>query len=158
MCDEFRRKQSVNPFTGRKIKIGGPTHKKLVAKCGNCKSWKSEPLVIEGEVIDFAGDEYVDMVNQCGEPAIGWFIDDCDEWDAEPDRNPQTGKIIKVDGPTYRAIEKKCKSAVVSRSDCNKWKKRPDRNPINGDYMVIGGGAYNSFGYMCGPAPPPPRY
>ena len=51
VCDDFRTDPSVNPRTGRKIKIGGPVYAKLARECGtatttnttNCDAWKTNP-------------------------------------------------------------------------------------------------------------------
>ena len=33
VCEQFLKNQTVNPETGRSIKIGGPTHKRLLKQC-----------------------------------------------------------------------------------------------------------------------------
>jgi hypothetical protein len=48
VCAQFLKNQTVNPETGRSIKIGGPTHKRLLKQCMSAstspKTAKSSPL------------------------------------------------------------------------------------------------------------------
>ena len=35
-------------------------------------------------------------------------LEDCEEWESNRNKNPITGRKIKIDGPTYKKIEKQC--------------------------------------------------
>jgi uncharacterized protein (DUF1810 family) len=44
-CSQWLSNPGVNPSTGRKIKINGPTYKKLQIECnGSCPEWLRNPL------------------------------------------------------------------------------------------------------------------
>jgi hypothetical protein len=48
VCEQFLKNQTVNPETGRAIKIGGPTHKRLMKQCAQ-GSPKAIPMGKKGE-------------------------------------------------------------------------------------------------------------
>ena len=45
ICAQFHINSSTNPYTGRAIKIGGPTYRKLVLQCGNPSDIAPTPVL-----------------------------------------------------------------------------------------------------------------
>lgn len=79
-CEAFRADQNINPQTKRRIKKGGPTHKKLIKKCAETSS--ASPLHVSNE--------------------------DCIAFRNDQSKNPLTKRRIKINGPTYRSLQLAC--------------------------------------------------
>jgi serine/threonine protein kinase len=82
-CLKWRNNPVVNPTTGKKIKIRGPTYQKLEKECG--------PAV----------------------PQPATAEPNCDEWITNPSRNPKTGRAISPRGKIYQWYQKNCGDAVT---------------------------------------------
>jgi len=89
LCKKFKENSSRNPLTNRKIKINGPTYKKLNKQCEK---------ILKGEVIEVRSSS----------------SNKCDKWKKNPGINPKTNRKIKIKGPTYKKLEKEC-GAIVSQ-------------------------------------------
>lgn len=84
-----------------------------------CNQWLAEPLINPetGLAIERDGPTFNDWKNRCiqlgikGIPkatrVMSWRK--CQEWLKNPDINPDTGREIKKDGPTWKWLEKECK-------------------------------------------------
>ena len=87
-CFKWRNNPTVNPTTDRMIKIGGPTYQKLEEECGS-------PTTSGGQVYT--------------SPAAPTLLaDECDEWKANPGKNPRTGRAISPRGKIYQWYQKNC--------------------------------------------------
>jgi hypothetical protein len=89
LCKKFKENSSRNPKTNRKIKINGPTYKKLNKQCEK---------ILKGEVVveDRRDTNYY-----------------CDKWKKNPGINPKTNRKIKIKGPTYKKLKKECDRIVI---------------------------------------------
>ena len=87
-CLKWHRNTTINPTTDRKIKIGGPNYKKLEKECGSPISGASPPTKSPA--------------------APNPLTDECDEWMANPGRNPRTGRAIIPRGKIYQWYQKNC--------------------------------------------------
>jgi hypothetical protein len=95
-CDEFLKKckkgTCKNPETGRKIKVDGPTYKKILNKCSGKKSKKSSTKKYKLD---------------CEKWKKGWISGE--------KVNPETRRKIKQDGPKYKELVKKCGDPYVKK-------------------------------------------
>jgi hypothetical protein len=98
-CMKWIMKKSINPITGRKIKIGGPTYQKIEKEC------------IKQDI------KY--NISQKKES------EKCRKWGENKSINPTTGRKIKIGGPTYKKIEKECNS-VLNKTEMVKMIKNLD--------------------------------
>lgn len=130
ICDQFRALQTVNPYTKRQIKLGGPTHRALVKECANTlrtadgSPFKAKPsLPIEVLCEKFR--------KSCvGDKAV----------------NPVTGNIIKVGGAVYKTWIKKCDD----KGDvCVQFLKDQTVNPATGRKIKIGGSVHKLLLEQC---------
>jgi serine/threonine protein kinase len=105
-CKKWKQSPDVNPTSGRKIKINGPTYKKLRAECDKISKQPQSP--------------FVTAKTQSPLPAVGAKQQtDCAKWKTFPDVNPATGRKIKINGPTYKIL----------RAECDKVKAVDARQP-----------------------------
>jgi hypothetical protein len=84
-----------------------------------CELWLTEPLINPetGHPIDRNGPKYNELKFRCKQLGlkatpvatknITWRK--CQEWRKNPDINPDTGRKISRNGPTWKWLEKKCK-------------------------------------------------
>lgn len=84
LCTEWLKDPLVNPETGRAIEKDGPKYKEFQSRC--IKQGISPKPVATG--------------------VMTWRK--CQEWRKNPGINPETGRKLALDGPTWRSIEKKC--------------------------------------------------
>jgi hypothetical protein len=81
----------------------------------------------------------------------------CRAWKTDPFKNPKTGRVIKLNGPTYKQLEKNCASPASRNSDCDKWSLDPEVNPVTNRKIKIGGPVYNALQKRCSPRRNPRR-
>ncbi len=86
LCEEWLNEPLVNPKTGHSIERNGPTFLMFKEQCTEL-GLKSVPIATK---------------------TITWRK--CQEWKRYPTINPDTGRKISKNGPTYKWIEKQCKS------------------------------------------------
>lgn len=89
-CNKLARNPGVNPITGAKIKVGGPTHKKLKALCAEMR----KATVKNGKVANKAkmGEGNV-VAAYSGNMAV--TARQCEMFRKNPKVNPLTGRAIK---------------------------------------------------------------
>jgi hypothetical protein len=85
LCEMWLHEPLVNPETGLPIERNGPTFNTWKERCRNI-GLESRPTATK---------------------KMTWRK--CQEWRRYPDINPDTGRKISTDGPTYKWIEKQCK-------------------------------------------------
>ena len=83
-CKHWKSNKNINPFTKRKIKIGGPVYKKI-------------------EKICTINDNDNDNDNE----------KKCNEWILNKNINPETKRKIKIGGPIYKFYENLCNQKKV---------------------------------------------
>lgn len=66
LCKEFARNPGVNPKSGKKIAIGGPTYKKLLKECKKCMNEDSQKNTVnlEGEYPPPDSNGFVSVVSE----------------------------------------------------------------------------------------------
>src|SRR5579864_531325 len=82
---------------------------------------------------------------------------DCESWLRNPLINPKTGRQIKLDGPTYRKIEKEClgtrsprrRPVSFSVLECDQWFKNDRVNPRTGRQIKFNGPTYLKLKSDC---------
>jgi hypothetical protein len=84
LCKKWLQNKLENPETGQIIEYNGPTFKKWKERC---KASIDNSKKIKQETITFAS---------------------CQQWKKNPLINPQTGRSIKINGPTFKEFEKTC--------------------------------------------------
>lgn len=89
-CLKWHNNPSVNPTTDRKIKIGGPTYQKLKEECGSV----AVPAAQAPPQPSPQNDKQAEA--------------NCDEWRANPSKNPKTGRAISPRGKIYQWYQKNC--------------------------------------------------
>jgi len=107
----------VNPDTGRKIKVGGPTYKKWEKKCSRSRSVSRSRSPSKSQSVSRS--RLPSRTRSSGSK--------CSKWLANRKVNPDTGRKIKVGGPTYKKWEKRCKS-VGDEVVHAKTTKKPSRS------------------------------
>ena len=137
-CIKWRDNPGVNPNTGNKIKIGGPTYKQYQEDCEGIrrlpvdgqaaaddsflgrrgraahllKDYVPPPPATSAELAALhkppLGSIYIDPRDKNPSVLKSEFVDECIEWHDDPGVNPKTGKKIKIGGPTYKKFEKDC--------------------------------------------------
>lgn len=83
----------------------------------------------------------------------------CREWLQEPLVNPETGRTIERNGPTFNNWKKRCKAVglgarptatkTMSWSKCQEWRKNPTINPDTGRKIQVGGPKYQWIEKQC---------
>lgn len=132
MCLEWHRNPDVNPITNRKIKRNGPTYQKLEKDCGSIsKSIKPKPQPQpKPQTPPLSEDE------------------ECDEWKANPNINPKTGREIYSHGKIFKKYMKNCGDVEdVKKPKSLSWfTKRLDKGiRINNSLRTISSDQWN----MC---------
>lgn len=84
LCMLWLQEPLINPETGHSIDRDGPTFEMWKERCKNI-GMKTQPTATK---------------------TMTWRK--CQEWKRYPNINPDTGKKIKKDGPTFKWIEKQC--------------------------------------------------
>lgn len=87
ICTKWKRDRSVNPRSNRRIKVDGPTYKKLQKEC------VPEELPLRQRRIKKS-------------PKVVSNV--CEKWSMNRTKNPRTGRTIKVNGPTYKKLLEEC--------------------------------------------------
>ena len=102
-CSQWLATPSVNPYTGRTIKIDGPTYKKLHVECNRSRSRSRSRSK-----------------------------NHCESWFENPLVNPATGRAIKRDGPTFKLLQRNCgplpQKRQVPRQNLEKFVRAQDEN------------------------------
>lgn len=80
----------------------------------------------------------------------------CEQWLKDPLVNPNTGRIIDRNGPTYQIWSNKCKDIgkpVATRemtwSKCQEWRRDPTINPETGRKISRNGTVYKQIQKQC---------
>ena len=98
LCEKFSKNQGKNPLTGRVIKIGGPTHARLVRFCAKHLRLPSGSVTRP----------------KAPSPNRNSRNGDCEKFARDPTRNPRTGRSIKPNGPTHASLVRKCAGKGVA--------------------------------------------
>lgn len=122
VCAQWRANPTVNPLTGRAIKVDGPTYKKLQKDCIGVRSPSPRSPV---------------------KRPVGPLSprSKCEQWRANPTINPVSRRKIKRNGPVYKALKKECESVrsrpaspvpkrASPRSGSPKRASSPKRSPL----------------------------
>ena len=96
-CKEWRKNKNKNPKTNRKIKTNGPTYKKIEKDCDKKKK-----------------------VKKVKKKSLLYTKEECNQWNNNKNKNPKTNRKIKVNGPTYKKIEKQCVKYHIKEKEDNK--------------------------------------
>ena len=123
-CEKFKKNNTINPHTNRKILIGGPTYKALVKECSFFNANKSY------------------------EKASSSI---CDQFRRNETINPVTKNKIKIGGPVHKSLSKKC-NALVPKTEtnaCSSFLKNQTINPFTGRAIKIGGPTHSSLMDKC---------
>ena len=102
-CEEWLLNRTVNPRSGRKIKVGGPTYRQLEQECSNPTTPEPKTTIREASTT-FTTPRGPTR----GRNAMTRL--ECEEWMLDRTVNPRSGRKIKVGGPTYRQLEQDCSS------------------------------------------------
>lgn len=86
LCNEWLVEPLINPETGYPIERNGPTFMSWKERCKKC-GISGKPVATK---------------------KITWRK--CQEWRNNKSVNPDTGRKIKINGPTYKWLEKTCKN------------------------------------------------
>lgn len=86
---EWYNNKNINPYTGKTIKINGPTYKKLLKEYNN----------------------YINSSMDKNNTIL--------EWNNNKNINPYTGKTIKINGPTYKKLLKEYENYIINNSNEN---------------------------------------
>jgi len=97
ICTEWRKNPSINPKTGRKIKIDGKVYNELKKKCEQSSTSRDSKS-----------------------------RNTCAEWKENPNINPLTGRKIKIGGSVYNKLKKQCdeNNTVISCKNDYAFSKR----------------------------------
>ena len=126
MCDEWLQNRLVNPETGRKIKQDGPTYKTWKSRCEGQNNQGNRKRPAKG-------------------PAKG-----CDEWLQNRLVNPDTGRKIKRDGPTYKTWKAQCEEPDKGPvKGCDEWLQNRLVNPDTGRKIKRDGPTYKTWKAQC---------
>lgn len=85
LCEMWLKDPLVNPQTGHHIKRNGQTFNKWKQRCKKL-GLRAKPLNTK---------------------EMTWHK--CQEWRRHPDINPETGRKITINGPTYNRIQQQCR-------------------------------------------------
>ena len=94
-CDRLARNRTTNPLTGRKIKADGPTLRALLEAC---EAFGSRPRKVVAKK----------QTPPKSQPRVN--AQQCQRFMEDPLTNPLTGRKIKKDGPTFKALAAACRS------------------------------------------------
>lgn len=129
-CDEWRKREDVNPQTGRKIKIGGPVHKRLKKQCEVpeyvrsriCDMWRFDPLVNPRTMRSIArdGKVYKSLERECDGvmvPETNPVADlpfmftraQCTEWKQNMVVHPKTLQKVKYGSKDFKLLQDECR-------------------------------------------------
>jgi hypothetical protein len=138
MKEQFNRAPNYNPFTGRKIKIGGNTYRKLSKEIGAptsrtraspevrkqrpfnisyCTKFMENPnnSPVNGREMIVGSKAFNMWSEKCGLPDpskidedLNITLNQCAEFFNNPTYNPITNRPVRKDGPTYRKLITKC--------------------------------------------------
>ena len=105
LCDEFAFRQDVNPLTRRKIKIGGPTHQRIIGLCSKYY-WKqaAPPSANRGGRAPSPPKKKKKAPGGARAITPG----DCDKFLKNKAKNPLTGRAIVPGGAVYTKLRKAC--------------------------------------------------
>ena len=123
LCEKFKKNMSINPYTNRKILIGGPTYTALLKECS--------PSSSESSVRNLC-DVFRKSV------------------DVNRAKNPLTGNRIKVGGAIYKTWERRCENKSTGDDFvCAMFLKNKTINPVTGRSIKVGGPTYNMLMEKC---------
>jgi hypothetical protein len=104
LCNEWLKEPLINPETGKSIVKNGPIYNKWKEKCKEL-GLKNKPINTK---------------------QMTWKK--CQEWKKNPEINPETGKKLKINGPTYKRIEKQCLLIREKQIEIKGEYYKPDKN------------------------------
>ena len=70
----------------------------------------------------------------------------CDKWRVNPIKNPDTGRSIKRNGPTWRRLERRC---AGGNDDCDGWTANRLINPTTGRRIKVDGPTWRELERQC---------
>ena len=119
-CLKWRNNPEVNPTTNRKIKPGGPTYQKLKKECGSPSDTLPTPAAAPAAPA---------AAPAAAAKAAVPLADECDEWKANPGKNPRTNRAISPRGKIYKWYQKNCEDVgVKTPTKLQTWlTKKPDK-------------------------------
>jgi serine/threonine protein kinase len=84
----------------------------------------------------------------------------CRKWTQSPLINPRTARKIKLDGPTYAALERECETKpkrqhAPKAKICDVWRSNPTVNPRTNRVIKINGPVYAALERECFERPRP---
>ena len=100
VCDQWNKNPLINPRSGRRIKLNGPTYAELERECSDYRPLPKSPVTSRRVSAR------------------------CQEWFDNPLKNPLTSRPIKKDGTVYAKLRKECGDPG------DKGSQSPDRGSI----------------------------
>ena len=115
LCNQFLQDKTRNPKTNRKIKMNGPTYKKILKQCAKVVGVEKPKKGRKQKVPKkFIRKDIRKKIKQLPAPPKNYIErsekqNDCNDWKKNPLKNPKTNRKIKHNGPTYKKFQKMCK-------------------------------------------------
>ena len=72
-------------------------------------------------------------------------MDKCHQWKQNPSINPETGRVIKIHGPTWKRLNLDCNIT----EECTEWRINPTVNPTSRRRIKRDGPTFNRFSVLC---------
>ena len=119
----FYNNQSINPVTGKSIELGGKVHKELVEAYKYSVLGQQAPIKSPGRKARKSKDQLV------------LSSDDATKFYNDQTRNPLTGKLIKKDGKTHKALIQ-AYYRTIGQSPPSPVRSSPSRVSINKPYNM----------------------
>lgn len=129
LCEKFILNTSVNPYTNRKILVGGPTYRALVKECAGT----IKPV--------FSVNPKFATKRELGSL--------CEKFRRNETINPATNRKIKVGGPVHKSWDKKCDIKTKEFDVCAAFLKDQTVNPVTGRSIKIGGSVHRALMEKC---------
>ena len=141
MCDKFIDNQTRNPKTGRKIKMNGPTHKKLMKEC-------NKAIAIEKERRSKPGRKQKSPKKVVLKPKKGRKQTAPKKFVPKPKRKI-VRKPKKASTGLKLNVPKEMLDKIKKASDCMAWNKNPLKNPKTNRKIKMNGPTYKKLAKMC---------
>jgi hypothetical protein len=125
LCEEFAMDQGVNPVTKRKIKIGGPTHQRIIGMCAKYY-WKPNGGPPSANRNGRAPSPPTKKQKAVRDTRI--TPGDCEKFLKNKTKNPATGRTIVPGGAVYMKLRRACGEPAKPRS-ANSAAKKPSPKP-----------------------------
>lgn len=117
ICQAFKENPEINPLTGKKIRIGGPTYNELVQLCDlnttleKCDQFKSNPTKnpFTGRTIQVGSNSYNQVVKTCRRE----HKDRCFEFTRNTAKDPFTGRKLRKNSEEQHRIQDYCRNLLT---------------------------------------------